>query len=517
MPLVEIKNLKINFGKKPAVNDISFNIEQGERFGLIGESGSGKSLTALAISSLLPNGATQSGKIFFNEKPLPKSEKAMAKLRGNNIGMVFQEPMSALNPLMRIDKQVGEAIGLHFPKKHIKERINSLINEVGLETKHGQRFPHQLSGGQRQRVMIAIALAGEPKLLICDEPTSSLDLITQKKILNLLDELCKHHNMTLLFISHDLKAVASLCHRVGVLKNGRLVEIANSIEIFRNPKQDYTKILVNAAKTKVPPLSELSTHAPLFEAKVITKIYKQSGLFSFPKHPPLIAVNNVSFEIKTAQAVALVGPSGCGKSTLARMVVGLSKPNHGNFTLKENIYGTQKHLPRSLQRELSLVFQDPFDSFNPRHKIGVSVAEPLRLLHSLTPDKKTSRLHEIIKSVGLSIDMLNRYPHEFSGGQRQRLAIARALITKPALVVLDEPVSALDLSIRAEILELLNNLRAKLGLSYLLISHDLDMVRMVVDKIMVMQNGKIVEANTPDEIFTNPQHQLTKDLLAARL
>jgi len=517
MPLVEIKNLKINFGKKTAVNNISFNIEQGGRFGLIGESGSGKSLTALAISSLLPNGATKSGEIFFNEKPLPKNKKAMARLRGNNIGMVFQEPMSALNPLMKINRQIGEAIGLHFPKKHIKGRINSLINEVGLEIKHGQRFPHQLSGGQRQRVMIAIALAGEPKLLICDEPTSSLDLITQRKILNLLDELCKHHDMTLLFISHDLKAVASLCHTVGVLKNGKLIEIANSHEIFENPKQDYTKILVNAAKAKVPPLSELSTQAPLFKAKVITKIYKQSGLFSFPKHPPLIAVNDVSFEIKTAQAVALVGPSGCGKSTLARMVVGLSKPNRGYFTLKEDTYGTQKHLHRSLQRELSLVFQDPFDSFNPRHKIGVSVSEPLRLLHSLTPDKKISRLHETIKSVGLSIDMLDRYPHEFSGGQRQRLAIARALITKPALVVLDEPVSALDLSIRAEILELLNNLRSKLGLSYLLISHDLDMVRMVVDKIMVMQNGRIVEANTPDEIFENPQHQLTKNLLAARL
>jgi peptide/nickel transport system ATP-binding protein len=515
--LVEIKNLKISFDEKPALNDISFSISTGERFGLIGESGSGKSLTALAICSLLPSNAKLEGQILFQDKLLPQNEKAMANLRGDNIGMIFQEPMSALNPLIKIGKQIGEAVKLHFPKSHIKTRINRLLEEVGLEQKHNTRFPHQLSGGQRQRVMIAIALACEPKLLICDEPTSALDLITQKKILDLLDELCIHRDMALLFISHDLGAVAALCENVAVLKSGNLIEIAKTNEIFENPKADYTKNLVNASKVKLPRLKEFSTHAKLFEAKNITKIFKQGSWLSFDKQEPIIAVNEVSFSIKTSQALALVGPSGCGKSTLARMIVGLSQANSGNFILQDNSYGQQKHLKRELQREISLVFQDPFDSFNPRHKIGISISEPLRLLHSLSREKKHIRLVEMIKAVGLDPEMLERYPHEFSGGQRQRFAIARALVTKPALVVLDEPVSALDVSVRAEVLELLNHLRAQFGLSYLLISHDLDMVRSVVDEIMVMQNGKIVEQASPEIIFNNPQHQLTKDLLKARL
>jgi len=515
--LVEVKNLFISFGAKPAVDGISFSIKAGERFGLIGESGSGKSLTALALCALLPSGAKLAGDIIFNDKPLPASEKQMAKLRGNNIGIIFQEPMSALNPLMKIKAQIGEAIKLHFPKKQTKNRVNKLLLEVGLELRHGNRYPHQLSGGQRQRVMIAIALAAEPKLLICDEPTSALDLITQKTILELLDKLCQDRKMALLFISHDLKAVASLCENVGVLKSGKLVEVANSKQIFENPKNDYTKILVNAAKVIVPALSDLSTHNILFEAKNITKVFNQNAWLSLTKQEPIIAVNNVSFSIKTSQAVALVGPSGCGKSTLARMVVGLMQPSGGRFRLLGENYGDKPHLDRHLQRELSLVFQDPYNSFNPRQKVGVSLAEPLRLSHSSSKDNKLKAVIEAIELVGLSPDFLNRYPHEFSGGQRQRLAIARAIVSKPALIVLDEPVSALDVSIRGEILDLLNHLRFSLGISYLLISHDLDMVQMICDEIIIMQSGKIVEKANPYDIFNNPKHQLTKDLLAARL
>ena len=517
MPLVEVKNLYISFGAKPALDGISFSIARGERFGLIGESGSGKSLTALAICQLLPRNAKLDGAIYFDGKVLPENEKQMAKILGNEIGIIFQEPMSALNPLIKVGAQIGEAIRVHKPKTNIKEKVEKLLDEVGLELSHAKRFPHQLSGGQRQRIMIAIALASEPKLLICDEPTSAPDLITQKTILDLLDEICKKHSMALLFISHDLGAVTSLCERVGVLQSGNIVEIAKSKEIFENPKAKYTKILVDAAKVSVPKLKEYSTQTPLFEAKNISKVYNSSGLFFLPKQKAFKAVDDVSFAIKSNQVIGLVGPSGCGKSTLAKMIVGLDKTSKGNFLLLGEKYGKQKYLNRKLQREISLVFQDPFNSFNPRQKMGYSVAEPLRLLRSFSKEQKIKAMIAAVKSVKLDPEMLERYPHEFSGGQRQRFSIARALVTKPALVVLDEPVSALDVSIRSEVLDLLNHLRFSLGISYLLISHDLDMVRVLADKIMVMNEGKIIESATPSEIFNNPQHDLTKALLDARL
>ena len=519
--LVELKQLKISFNTNLAVDNISFTINKGERFGLIGESGSGKSLSALAIIGLLPQTARRAGEILFEGLPLPKNDKEMAALRGNKIGIIFQEPMSALNPLMTIGKQIGEAVKLHFEHREVYPRVKNLVQEVGLEQKHQTRYPHQLSGGQRQRVMIAIALAAEPELLICDEPTSALDLITQAKILSLLDRVCEKRKMALLFISHDLGAVARLCHRVGVLKSGVLLELANIEQIFKSPKNDYTKQLVKASKIYVPPLKELSTHAPLFIAKNITRKFKQgtwlSTWFSSPKPAPLVAVNNVSFSIKSSQSVALVGPSGCGKSTLARMIAGLDRANEGHFSLNNNIYGKQKNLAKNIRREVSLVFQDPFASFNPRLNVGASVGEPLRLISNISPIEKATHIIRAVEAVGLNKNMLKRYPHEFSGGQRQRLAIARALVTRPSLVVLDEPVSALDVSVRGEVLALLNHLRSEFGLSFLLISHDLDMVRSVADKILVMFEGKIVEQAEPKTLFENPQQEITKQLLKARL
>lgn len=515
--IVEIKELFISFNVRPAVDNVSFFIKRGERFGLIGESGSGKSLTALAIAGLLPTAAKMDGEILFNGKPLPKNEKAMADLRGNQIGMIFQEPMSALNPLMKVGKQIGEAIALHFPKAEIAPRIKQLLSEVELEQKHQFRYPHQLSGGQRQRIMIAMALAAKPSLLICDEPTSALDLITQSTILKLLDRICQQRNMALLFISHDLGAVAALCQRVCVLKAGAIIETANIKDIFSKPKNPYTKKLVNAAKIKIAPLSEISTQVDLFNANNITKKFKQGSWLSFPKPAPFIAVNNVSFSIKSSQSLALVGPSGCGKSTLARSIAGLDIVSEGSFELEEQIYGHQKHLSKNIRREISLVFQDPFASFNPRLKVGASLKEPLRLIENISPIEKNTRIVRSVEAVGLEKNMLFRYPHEFSGGQRQRLAIARALVTRPRLVVLDEPVSALDVSVRGEVLALLNHLRSEFGLSFLLISHDLDMVRAVADSIMVMYEGEIVEQADPKTLFENPQHEITKQLLAARL
>ncbi len=515
--IIELKELFVSFNTRPAVDNVSFSIKQGERFGLIGESGSGKSLTALAISGLLPLAAKTDGEILFDGAPLPTSEKAMAHLRGNFIGMIFQEPMSALNPLIKVGKQINEAIALHFPKNEINERCKKLLQEVGLEQKHFYRYAHQLSGGQRQRVMIAIALACEPSLLICDEPTSALDLITQAKILNLLDRICEQRNMALLFISHDLGAVARLCQRVGVLKAGALVEVANIDKIFSNPKHDYTKKLAKSAKVIISPLEDLETHKPLFSAKNIVKKFRQAGWLNLSKIPPLIAVNNVSFTIKTSQSVALVGPSGCGKSTLARMIAGLDRADEGSFLINDKKYGQQKYLPKNIRQNISLVFQDPFGSFNPRNKIASSLSEPLRLIKNISPIEKQTRVIKAIEAVGLSKTMLSRYPHEFSGGQRQRLAIARALVTRPSLVVLDEPVSALDVSVRGEVLALLNQLRSEFALSFLLISHDLDMVRAISDRIMVMFEGKIVEQADPKTLFENPQHKITKQLLAARL
>ena len=517
MPLVEIKELFISFGVRPAVDGVSFSFEPGERFGLIGESGSGKSLTALALAGLLPEGAEIAGTILFDGAPLPTGDREMAQLRGNRIGMVFQEPMTALNPLMKVGNQIGEAVSLHFPKRDVDARIEELFSEVGLETRHRGRYPHQLSGGQRQRIMIAIALAAEPELLICDEPTSALDVITQRRILSLLDRVCKSHGMALLFISHDMRAVASLCGRIGVLKSGVMVEVGPGEQIFSNPQSDYARELVEASKVVVPPMHELITRTPLFEAHGVSKQFTQGGWLSFPRPAPLVAVDDVRFTVSASEAVALVGPSGCGKTTLARMVAGLERPSDGHFVLEGERYGDQKHLSQTLQREVSLVFQDPFGSFDPRYPVGRSVGEPLRLVPELTLEERTTRIVEAIEAVELSRDMLDRYPHEFSGGQRQRLAIARALVTRPRLVVLDEPVSALDVSLRGSVLSLLNHLRAEFGMSYLIISHDLDMVHMAADRVMVMEAGKIVEEASPQTLFSDPQHALTKELLAARL
>ncbi len=517
MPLVELRDLSIRFGEHYAVSDMSFTVAPGERFGLIGESGSGKSLTALAIAGLLPDTARQEGAVLFDGNPLPDGDAAMARLRGNRIGMVFQEPMTALNPLMRAGDQIGEAVTLHFPKRKTRDRVDALLEEVGLEPRHNRRYPHELSGGQRQRVMIAMALASEPELLICDEPTSALDLVTQRRILSLLDEICTRHNMALLFISHDLRAVASLCSRLGVIQRGHLVETGNAERIFTAPDAAYTGRLVAASTVSVTPASLDHGRAPLLSVRNLTRRFPAPGLPFLPRPEPTVAVDGVSCDIAAGEAVALVGPSGCGKSTLARMLVGLDRADAGTLTLDGRDYGHSIRLPRALRRDVSLVFQDPFSSFDPRRSIGDAVAEPLHLMPGLGPAERTRRLEEAVAAVGLPADVLSRYPHEFSGGQRQRLAIARALITRPKLVVLDEPVSALDVSVRGDVLALLARLRAEYALAYLIISHDLEMVRAVTERIMVMQAGRIVEEAAPEALFANPQHALTRDLLAAQL
>ena len=510
MALVEIDTLSIAFDGRAAVSGLSLAIEKGERFGLIGESGSGKSLTALAIAGLLPDNAEVSGTIRFDGAPLPETERAMARLRARRIGMVFQEPMTALNPLMSIGHQIEEAAEL----SQSGADIMALLSEVGLEAGHARRFPHQLSGGQCPRAMIAMALASAPDLMIADEPTSALDVITQAMVLDLIAAICDRRGMTLLFISHDIRAVAALCDRVGVMQAGQLVETGATRQVLGSPQAEYTQRLVAASR-----MDRRQAHHrigwPLLEVDGVSRAYRQ-GRFWPLGAAPLRAVDTVSFSIASGECVALVGPSGCGKTTLARMIVGLDSASEGQFRLDGQAY-RGRDLPPKLRAGLSLVFQDPFSSFDPRMSVAQSLAQPLRLLGPLSASERQARLHEAITSVGLDPAMLSRYPHEFSGGQRQRLAIARAMVTRPRLVVLDEPVSALDVSVRGDVLKLLARLQAEHGLTYLIISHDLDMVAAMADRVLVMEAGKIVEEGRPENLFAAPQHRLTRALMAARL
>jgi peptide/nickel transport system ATP-binding protein len=516
MALVDIRDLSIAFGQNLAVAGLSLQIAPGERFGIIGESGSGKSLTALSIAGLVPEAARLSGAIRFDGAPLPQAERDMARLRGKRIGMVFQEPMTALNPLMTVGAQIQEAMGLTGADDMAD--LPDLLDEVGLDPAHGGRYPHQLSGGQRQRAMIAMALASRPDLMIADEPTSALDVITQRKVLDLIQEVCRRRNMTLLFISHDIRAVAALCTHVVVMRAGQVVEEGEADTVFKSPRADYTRQLLAASRMvrrDIAPAPRQTGKAPLLQAEAVSRVYRQGGFWLWRK-APVHAVKAVDLRIAPGECVALVGPSGCGKTTLARMIVGLDNVTDGKLVFDGAAY-RGRDLPPLLRAGMSLVFQDPFSSFDPRMTIGASLGEPLHLLGQVSRQERDARLAEAIEAVGLPADMLARYPHEFSGGQRQRLAIARALVTRPRLLVLDEPVSALDVSVRGEVLALLSRLRAEHGLTYLIISHDLDMVAAMADRVLVMEKGRIVEAATPEQLFAKPQHPLTKALMEARL
>ena len=517
MALLKVDELTVSFDGTVVLDKASFEIAKGQRFGVIGESGSGKTMSALAIMGLLPDAADVAGSIVFDGSPLPEDEEARAKLRGRRVAMVFQEPMTSLNPLEKTGAQVLEAMQLAGQAQgDAKAEVERLFVEVGLDPAHTARYPHELSGGQRQRVMIAMALAGKPDLLICDEPTSALDLITQRKVIDLIDRLCSDRGMALLFISHDLKAVAALCTTIMVVRRGKVVEMGDKLDVLGHPRHDYTKMLLAAGRHRARTLMRTPIAGDILAVRGLTKRYRQPNASLFERRPPLMALDDVTFSIRSGESLALVGPSGSGKSTLAKIIAGLDRATSGELEIDHHIYHGSD-LPRPLRRDISLVFQDPFGSFNPRLTIGQSVAEPLRLEQGASFDELGGRIVEVVRAVGLSTDMLERYPHEFSGGQRQRFAIARALITRPRLVVLDEPVSALDVSVRGEVLVLLNRLRADYGLTFLVISHDLDMVRIVADRVMVMNRGRIIETGTPAQLLDKPQEALTRELIEAGL
>ncbi len=521
MSFLQIENLNMSIYGIPILKDVSLTAAKGEIVGVIGESGSGKSMTAFSVMNLLPTGAEVSGKIALDgEDLLTKSEPEMCAIRGNDIGMIFQEPMTALNPVKTIGDQVAETVLIHgsADRREAKAIARDTLNRVGLPADQFPltRYPHELSGGQRQRVVIAMAIALRPKLLIADEPTTALDVTTQAQILDLLKTLVAEDGMCLMLITHDLGVVAEVADHIVIMKDGEVVESGETHHLFRNMQHPYTKALFEAS-SHVPDKGDgRASKTPLLEVRNAIRDYTMPRKSVFGKPQKFRAVNDVSFTLHDGENLGLVGESGCGKSTLTRAILGLEALQGGEIRIHGTAVEAGTHMPRALRSKMQVVFQDPYGSFNPRHKVARLVAEPLHLLESEPKgEERTKAVEDALISVGMQASDADKYIHEFSGGQRQRIAIARALILRPDLIILDEAVSALDVSIRAQILDLLADLSSRLNLSYLFISHDLSVVRSVTDRVMVMKAGKIVEYGETEDVFTNPQHEYTKTLIAA--
>lgn len=524
MALLEIENLALSIRDTPILRDIDLAIEAGEVLGIVGESGSGKSITAMAVMQLLPGGASWSGSVRLDGKPLEAfSEKQMCELRGNDIGMVFQEPMTALNPVQTIGDQVAETILVHSGKSRgeAKRAARDALNRVGLPAEQFplDRYPHDLSGGQRQRVVIAMAIALRPKLLIADEPTTALDVTTQAQILTLLKKLVEEDGMGLILITHDLAVVADMADHIVIMKDGEIVEAGETVSLFRKMSHPYTRALFEASN-HVPRRNlahDANASKPVIEIDAVVRDYAlpRRSLFTAPGH--FRAVDHVSLAIMHGENVGLVGESGCGKSTLTRAILALDAVQGGEIRLDGQLFSTIGAGPdRQMRRRVQVVFQDPYSSFNPRHRVDRLVSEPFFLLENPPgAEERDERVARALDNVGLQPSDAHKYIHEFSGGQRQRIAIARALIIEPSLIVLDEAVSALDVSIRAQILDLLADLSDRLAVSYLFISHDLSVVRAITDRVLVMKAGKIVEEGKTEDVFRNPRHAYTQELLAA--
>ncbi|WP_300063394.1 ABC transporter ATP-binding protein [uncultured Roseobacter sp.] len=514
MSLLEIDRLSLQIGNAPILKEVSLTVDPGEILAITGESGSGKSMTALAIMQLLPRGARSTGTIRLSATDLTAlPEPDLCALRGNEMGMIFQEPMTALNPVHTIGRQVAETIRLHDPTADAEAQARDILTRVGLRPDRFplSRYPHELSGGQRQRVVIAMAIARHPKLLIADEPTTALDVTTQAQILALLKGLVQDFGMGLILITHDLAVVADIADRIAVMRHGEVVETGATRHLLRTMQHPYTRMLFEASTHQVN-LPAPPPPTPLLQVRNLHRSYRlpRTRLFSPPGQ--FDAVKGVSFTIMRGERLGLVGESGCGKSTLTRAILGLETPQKGQILLDDTPIGQDP----GARRRMQVVFQDPFGSFNPRHRVARLITEPFHLL----PDPPTGAaraqaIAEALTAVGLQPDDATRYIHEFSGGQRQRIAIARALIIKPELILFDEAVSALDVSVRAQILDLIADLCRTYGLTYLFVSHDLSVVRSVTDRVMVMQAGEIIEEGLTETVFTNPQHPYTTKLLEA--
>jgi len=564
--MLQVNRLDVQFktqnGLFHAVKGISFNLNKGDTIGIVGESGSGKSVTSLALMRLLNADQTQiGGQAILDEIDLfHLVEKDMQNVRGNRMAMIFQEPMSSLNPVLTCGYQVTESILLHlkFNKADAKKRAIELFNEVQLPLPEVifDSYPHQLSGGQKQRVMIAIALACDPEILIADEPTTALDVTVQKTIIELLCRLKAERKMSLIFISHDLAVVSEIADRVLVMYKGKIVEEGSVKSLFNNPQHPYTKGLlacrpspayqlkqlpvisdfINADGTgknisidhirglyKYPQIElderkkQLYNKSPILTINKLTKQY-QLGSDLFNKSKDIVkAVNNISFEVYPGETLGLVGESGCGKTTLGRSILRLIEPTSGSIKFEgDDILSLNKKGLRNIRRHMQIIFQDPYSSLNPRLTIGNAIIEPLQVHGFYNNDKqRKQKVMELLERVNLLPEHFNRYPHEFSGGQRQRIVIARALALQPKFIICDESVSALDVSVQAQVLNLLRELQQQLNLTYIFISHDLAVIKHIADRIMVMNKGEIIETGYPDEIFKHPKEDYTKKLIAS--
>jgi peptide/nickel transport system ATP-binding protein len=558
--LLSVKNLTIEFntpeGVVRAVNNVSFDVPMGKTVGLVGESGSGKSVTSLAVMGLIPNppGKISSGEILFEGKDLvTATDNEMRKIRGNDIAMIFQEPMTSLNPVFKVGNQISEVLILHMGmnKKQAWSRSVELLNDVGLPApdKSAHKYPHEMSGGQKQRVMIAMAIACEPKLLICDEPTTALDVTIQKQVLELMFDLQKKYQMGMLFITHDLGVIADIADDVVVMYRSNLVEQSTTKEIFTKAHHPYTRGLLacRPALDENPErlltvsdfMDEEGNELTVDESKTVK--VKKEHKFDEEKNPILLevndfhvhfpikggifgrvvdhfkAVNGVSFKLRKGMTLGLVGESGCGKTTLGRAILRLIEPTAGQVIYNGiDVTELNKKQMRELRSKVQIIFQDPYSSLNPRMTIGEILLEPMNL-HKIGDNKaeRVAKAKWLMEKVGLQANQLSRYPHEFSGGQRQRICIARALAVGPEFIICDESVSALDVSIQAQVLNLLLDLQEEFGLTYIFISHDLSVVNFISDEVAVMNNGKFVEMDTANNVYLNPKEEYTKNLLSA--
>lgn len=526
MSLLNIDHLTVSFGQTKVVQDLSLNLAAGERFALVGESGSGKSVTALTLMRLL-QGAQIEGQVEFNgELLLNKTEAQMQQLRGREIAMIFQEPMTALNPLMTIGAQIAEVLQLHegLSKALAWERAASLLQKMGMSnaTQRLRHYPHQLSGGQRQRAMIAMALACKPKLLLADEPTTALDVTVRAQIMALLRELQVEFGIAIILITHDLNLVRNFAQRVGVMEKGRLVEVATASTLFSDPQHAYTKKLLQSIPQRH--VDTLARDAPLLLRAENVGVHfpgEKKMQWSRPQTwwqpQPFVAVHEFNLDIRQGETVGIVGESGSGKTTVAMALLGLQRLVRGQVAfMGQSLTQAKKTTRKQLRRQLQIVFQDPFGSLSPRMTIEEIVGEGLALHQAdLTKAQRREQIISVLHEVGLSPDVLDRYPHEFSGGQRQRIAIARVLILRPKLLVLDEPTSALDVSIQQQVLTLLSGLQKKYNLAYLLISHDLAVIQAMAHRVLVLKEGQVVEQGEAEALMNHPVHPYTRALLDA--